>query len=1549
MQIPTRSSVRPVRTSRGRSRRRFAVSIALALSWVEGVVAEEFLDGRLRVHGYAELEIRAFSDGFSETPYLSRWQHALGLEFEAEVVQRQWGWLDRLDASLRVEGRYDAIYSDAVDLFGGKRVYGNRSRQLPRRLRDARNADYAGTVAAPNRQGEASIPRHPDARPVRVAPDCRAAPAGPLTQSSCVPGSRQGYPGMDWMFVQRGADGVAGNVETGIVGARLNRVTGNPSEAHLAGVPERSSDDPARLATRGIANASFALQGGSGGFGGTHGTRILGPWRPEEEVRSLALHAQIPNPLRGRVVPTALYDPGPTASSFLAVEVAGIRYYRGDPALGRLPDGFTPARIDPRDPFIAFIQQAGDDIRTDFGQERFRDAVPESFGGDFSGVMPCMAPRGAIAEAVRRGTRQAPRAAHCVPGAHRPGRPAGSYQEPLLVRIGGGQGEAPFRPAPDASNLDAFTGAPQGLYLPSRGLRAELARGALDSLPFDISQRERSFNRGASQRRNKEIAEAFLDAEFLEGSLWLRLGLQNIVWGKTEIFQSLDPWNALDLAISSLPDLEESRIALWAARGVYSFYDVGPFSDVSLELALSLQRFQPADVGACGEPYAADSVCALTHGLLAHAVQGAGVVGIDLPESPWRDARGFEVGGRVQGRWRGLSFAITGFHGYADLPYADPIFYYERAVDLSSGRPLAARGIQEPLGRCRRAGQIAPDQRHGNGPTDSLEPNALRYDSSFASHPLSPTPGGVLVERAREGPAAPVVESTFAAPFRGGVGWDADCLRPGGASGEANAFRFDADFLARTNALYNHHANQQLFAWTCLATLGVAAALDPGACAWTLLGSGAPLGSLPMPLVEALSVTLAGDQSALSSQLFLRYVNLGDLERLDPGEGALPVVPLAALNRLFNDPRPGRSLPIDRDGNGMAGDNSACHLPGGACDLGGFDGFRSLHSAWFLERSSLSLDAALTNEQRALLGCGPFWASRCDTSLRARVGDRRAGTRVGSGGAFPGANENGDAIYGAFGGIDLLNAEASALMESWPGREGTPPGYFVTDRAPAPGTLGGVDLISGVAPGFDGGPVCSRPGGHVLPGCRGLESLRVRRDAAGAPLRIEVAFQAGYRPSVDGCVIGSHLRRASGVRVPVHALGASPSLLAELELCDQARTQRPVFELFADGSANPDCVGEGAVGNGSDRLCDALEVELSAAPLVHPLAGCIDSPIHAPSLRGRDTTCEGWMRRDPVEELLAGTAQIFRSEMAALSWNLLLYLAVSSCALDGVDLEGLDRSGRGANPSRAEDPECFAPSRAWERGRCSFTTPHFCGNVKHFFGVTGTPSRTLRAAGNGRFGRRTFIWHSGGESVLRYAKRNVLGFSLDFAEDWTRSSWGVEFSWVSAVPYADSLSPTGLSWSDELSLAISVDRPTFVSLLNPSRTLYLNTQWFFRYLVDYEQGFHANGPVDVFFTVQLATSYFQDRLQPALTSLYDFRSRSGGIAPSLQVRLAESLSLTVGMLHFFGRTQFRDLPVRDIRPASNQVGRHAYRVAVENGLSELRGRDEFFLRLRWAF
>jgi hypothetical protein len=239
--------------------------------------------------------------------------------------------------------------------------------------------------------------------------------------------------------------------------------------------------------------------------------------------------------------------------------------------------------------------------------------------------------------------------------------------------------------------------------------------------------------------------------------------------------------------------------------------------------------------------------------------------------------------------------------------------------------------------------------------------------------------------------------------------------------------------------------------------------------------------------------------------------------------------------------------------------------------------------------------------------------------------------------------------------------------------------------------------------------------------------------------------------------------------------------------------------------------------------------------------------------------------------------------------------------------------------------------------------------VKGFFAAAGVTRNTLRAGGNGRYGRRTFIWHSGGELVLRYEKRNVLGFSTDFAEDRTKTNWSMEFTWIEGLPFGDVDSPVGVSSSDAINLTVSVDRPTFINFLNPNRTFFFNSQWFFNYLTDYQKGFTSNGPVNVLFTFAVFTGYYQDRVMPNLTTVYDFQSRSGGILPSLQYRFTESFSVTVGMLYFFGRTQLVDMPVRDFAPTSNRVGENAYKSGVDNVLSLVRKRDEVFLRLRWTF
>ena len=129
-----------------------------------------------------------------------------------------------------------------------------------------------------------------------------------------------------------------------------------------------------------------------------------------------------------------------------------------------------------------------------------------------------------------------------------------------------------------------------------------------------------------------------------DSRLWIRVGKQNIVWGKTELFRTTDQFNPVDLALASLPSLEESRIALWSVRGIWSFYDVGPLKDVRLELAMNFDDFEPIDLGRCGEPYAVWLVCGKSTALWAHGVTGIGIAGEVRPPDPWDSSKGIEFG-----------------------------------------------------------------------------------------------------------------------------------------------------------------------------------------------------------------------------------------------------------------------------------------------------------------------------------------------------------------------------------------------------------------------------------------------------------------------------------------------------------------------------------------------------------------------------------------------------------------------------------------------------------------------------------------------------------------------------------------------------------------------------------------------------------------------------------------------------------------------------------------------------------------------------------------
>jgi hypothetical protein len=836
---------------------------------------------------------------------------------------------------------------------------------------------------------------------------------------------------------------------------------------------------------------------------------------------------------------------------------------------------------------------------------------------------------------------------------------------PITGSFGGGT--LPLRPAPKVpfGPRKGRGEVAQGVWLPNYELAEMLRRDKFGSFDQNFSQDELSWNRGASQQDEKELKELYFDMELFDTRLWLRIGKQNIVWGKTELFRTTDQFNPQDLALASLPTLEESRVALWALRGIWSFYDRGPLEDIRLEVAMTYDEFEPNDLGRCGEPYTPLAVCAKTWGLQGHGAFQFGIAGEVRPPNPWNSWKGIEVGGRLEWRYDRFSFALTDFYGFDDSLYTDPLYSYSRNVDPLSGRPRHTMNT----GPCR-------------------------------------------------------------------TGKEASCLKP-------------------ENALTHHSVNQQAFHFVCANTIGFSN-LDPNVCAITVLGSQNPaVPDEPQSPTLALffSTMLSGQDPdatfpapVTAGALLLEAAEYGPQEqaqirKLTAGNNGFPNGARTPMVPLVVDPSDG---PITDTGDPIQN---------------------------FFAANALS--PVLTDEQEALLGCGPFYDTNCDLD-----------------------------------GIDLMNAEGSALIQSWSVFDGTfgPGNWLTTDTSRAqPGTTS-----------FRGGPVCTRyEGGRtfILPGCRGPGDVH--------------------------------------------------------------------YDINVDGSTSGD--------------------DLLAAPVnyqrVHPFTG------------------KRWV-----------------NEMAILSWNYQMTLVAVSSPED---------------PDHPLQDE-FDARRPLRTDGCSFAAPQFCSGVRGISSLIRTKRSSIRAGGNGQFGRRDFLWAGGGDLAIRYEKRNVLGFAMDFAEDFSKSNWSFEFTWFEGVQFTDNNSLESVSKADTYNLSVSIDRPTFVNFLNSNRTLFFNTQWFFRWIDGYERGFVADGPFSMRATFSVSTGYFQDRLLPSATFVYDFASASGAGLARVTYRMTQNFTVSVGMAGFFGHYQTRPPRLFEWQ-LSNRVGRGAYKDFVENGFASIRERDEIYLRIRYAF
>ncbi len=568
--------------------------------------AFEAIDGRVQAHGYFEMQIRSISKNYSDDWDVTQWYNIFNLELEFDLVQETHGPLDLLSAYMRIEARFDCIYSRGCGMIPGIDAYGNRSRSLPSRLNREDEYTFSGQIPVSNDGPYAN--RDNDPLTIVQVPGF----------SGIYEATPEGLGGVDrTLLVQCGtplpgtemcSDGTATtgfNYDPGKVPYRFWEADRNRRAAAADGtaIDDGTDGAPYLLALNDFHDFKFAAIPVLGGSGNGHAVQLMGPWLPDNVVQPNAALANLMNPLDSSRVNVGSLTPG---------------------------SGSNPMRPIP--------------ILREDDPERLRVWVNSA----------------------------------TTPQAGDP-RPGGTkYAWEVL-----NPSELDVREWNDRKAKDWEA---RGLFMPSQRLRKAIQEGKIDSYPFNFSEEQRAFNRGASQQDEGELKEAYFDIEMFDSRLWMRIGKQSIVWGKTELFRTTDQFNPQDFALATLPSLEESRINLWALRGVWSFYEVGPLSDVRVELAMNFDQFESADLGACGEPYTINLVCSLTFGAWAHGMTGIGIAGVEQPANPWDDPAGIEFGGRIEWRWDRFSFALSDFYGFDDFPHVVRLSTYNRNVDWRTGR-----------------------------------------------------------------------------------------------------------------------------------------------------------------------------------------------------------------------------------------------------------------------------------------------------------------------------------------------------------------------------------------------------------------------------------------------------------------------------------------------------------------------------------------------------------------------------------------------------------------------------------------------------------------------------------------------------------------------------------------------------------------------------------------------------------------------------------------------------------------------------------------------
>lgn len=103
------------------------------------------------------------------------------------------------------------------------------------------------------------------------------------------------------------------------------------------------------------------------------------------------------------------------------------------------------------------------------------------------------------------------------------------------------------------------------------------------------------------------LRELYVDAALQlsgDNEINFRLGKQQVIWGRTDLFRVLDVINPVDYSRNNIYDeLEDIRIPMWMLKTDFRFGPTGKFDDLNFQVVWNFDQFRPHNLGQCGSPY----------------------------------------------------------------------------------------------------------------------------------------------------------------------------------------------------------------------------------------------------------------------------------------------------------------------------------------------------------------------------------------------------------------------------------------------------------------------------------------------------------------------------------------------------------------------------------------------------------------------------------------------------------------------------------------------------------------------------------------------------------------------------------------------------------------------------------------------------------------------------------------------------------------------------------------------------------------------------------